>query len=96
MAPATFTGVAEYNDTVLRTAYLAGSSIALALTHTTSEVVGAGNSQLQLLIPQLFLGSPVLPPMTMDTSTVSITGQCTFNGTNELWYLSMRTADTAL
>lgn len=96
LAPPTFSAVAEYNDTTLRTAYLAGTSLPVAINHTTTEVVGAGFSQLQLLIPQLFLASPVLPPVSMETSTVNITGTCTFNGTNELWYLVMRTADTAL
>jgi hypothetical protein len=96
LAPPTFSAVAEYNDTTLRTAYLAGTSLPVAINHTTTEVVGAGFSQLQLLIPQLFLASPVLPPVSMETSTVNITGTCTFNGTNELWYLVTRTADTAL
>lgn len=96
MAPPTFSGTAEYNDLTLRTAYLAGTSLPVAINHTTTEVVGAGFSQLQLLIPQLFLASPVLPPVSMETSTVNVTGTCTFNGTNELWYLAMRTADTAL
>lgn len=96
MAPPTFTANAEYNDTTLRTAYLAGTSLPVALTHSTTEALSVGVSQLQLLIPQLFLGSPVLPPMNDETSVVSITGTCTFNGTNELWYLTTRTADTAL
>jgi hypothetical protein len=96
MAPPTFSAVAEYNDLTLRTAYLAGTSLPVAINHTTTEVLGAGNSQLQLVVPQLFLASPVLPPVSTETSTVSITGNCTFNATNELWYLVIRTADTAL
>lgn len=96
LAPPTFSAVAEYNDTTLRTAYLAGTALPVAITHSTTEALSVGVSQLQLVIPQLFLASPVLPPVTMETSTVNITGMCTYNGTNELWYLAMRTADTAL
>lgn len=96
MAPPTFSAVAEYNDTTLRTSYLAGTSLPVALTHSTTEALSSGVSTLQLVIPQLFLASPVLPPVTMETSTVNITGTCTFNGTNDLWYLVTRSADTAL
>lgn len=91
-----FTGDVEYNDTVLRAAYLAGTSLPVTLTHTTSEVLSAGNSQLQLVLPQIFLKSPVLPPMGDDTAVVSIDADVTFNGTNELFWTIVRTADTAL
>lgn len=91
-----FTGDAEYNDLTLRTAYLAGSSVPVVITHTTAEVVGAGNSAMQLAIPQLFLRSPILPPMEDETSVVGVTGKCTFNGTNDPFTFVLRTADTVL
>jgi len=91
-----FTGDAEYNDTALRTIYLAGTGVPVVINHTTAEVVGAGNSQLQLAIPQLFLSAPVLPPVSTETSVVTISGDITFNGTNDLFYVVTRTADTAL
>jgi len=82
---ATFGGSAEYNDTTLRTAYLAGTSLPVTVTHTTAEVlVPAGFSQFQVAIPQLFLKSPILPEITADTSVVAVEGECTFDNTNEL------------
>lgn len=96
VAESTFEGVAEYNDTVLRTAYLAGTSVPVVVTHTTTEQVSATATLLQVAIPQLYLKSPVLPPMSMETTVVSISGDITFNGTNDLWAVVVRTADTAL
>jgi len=86
----------EYNDLSLRTPYLAGASIPVYTTHTTTEVVGSGFSQLQVVIPQLFFESPVLPPMSDETAVVGVTGHATFNGSNDLFYVCYRTADTAL
>jgi hypothetical protein len=91
-----FSGDAEYNDTTLRTSYLAGTSLPVTVTHSTTEVLSTGASQLQLAIPQLFLKSPVLPGMTDETEVVSIAGTPTYDGTNEVFYLMYRTADTAL
>jgi hypothetical protein len=91
-----FTADAEYNDVVLRTAYLAGTALPVTLTHTTSEVISTGNSQLQVVMPQVFLKSPVLPSMGDDTTVVSIDADVTYNGTNELFWIIVRTADTAL
>lgn len=96
MLTPTFTGDAEYNDTALRTAYLAGTGVPLVINHTTTEVVGAGNSQFQLAIPQMFLSAPILPPVGTETSVVSVTGDVTYNGTNDLFYSILRTADTVL
>jgi hypothetical protein len=91
-----FTGNAEYNDTTLRTSYLAGTALPVTVTHTTTEVLSAGNSQFQVVIPQLFLKSPMTPNLNADTSVVSISGDVTFDGTNAPFYLCYRTADTAL
>lgn len=91
-----FTADAEYNDLTLRTAYLAGTGVPVVITHTTTEVLSTGFSQFQLSIPQVFLKSPVLPPMNDETSVVKIAGDVTFDGTNELFYLLFRTADSAL
>jgi hypothetical protein len=66
------------------------------ITHTTTELVAALPTLLQLAIPQLFLSSPILPPMTLDTTVVGISGTTTYNGTNDPWALVVRTADTAL
>jgi hypothetical protein len=91
-----FTGDAEYNDVTLRTSFLAGTSLPVVINHTTAEVVGAGNSSFQLAIPQLYLSAPILAPVTTDTSVISVTGDVTYNGVNELFYSVYRTADTAL
>lgn len=96
MLSPTFSGDAEYNDTVLRTAYLAGTGIPLVITHTTTEVVAPGFSQVSLAIPQLFLSAPILPPMGADTAVVSVTGDVTYNNTLDLFFTSIRTADTTL
>jgi Phage tail tube protein len=96
MISPTFSGDAEYNDTVLRTAYLAGTGIPVVITHTTPEVVAPGFSQFSLAIPQLFLSAPILPPMGADTSVVSITGDVTYNGALDLFFTTIRTADIAL
>lgn len=96
VAESTFEGQAEYNDTILRTAYLAGTGVPLVITHTTTETVSATATLLQVAIPQLFLKSPILPPMSLDTTVVSVSGDITYNGTNDLWAVVVRTADTAL
>jgi hypothetical protein len=80
----------------LRTSYLAGTAIPVVFTHTTTEVLTTGFSQFQVGIPQLFLKSPVLPPMSADTAVVSVEGDITFDGTNEGFYISYRTADTTV
>jgi hypothetical protein len=91
-----FTADAEYNDTTLRTSYLAGTAVPVVITHTTPEVLSTGFSQFQLGIPQLFLKSPILPPMNDETAVVGISGDVTNDDTNELFYLAYRTADTTL
>jgi hypothetical protein len=96
MVDVAFSADAEYNDTTLRTSYLAGTSIPVSLTMTTAEVLSTGNSQFQIFIPQLYLNSPVLPPMADETTVVGISGTPTYDGTNELFYTMYRTADTAL
>lgn len=96
MVDVTFSGDAEYNDLVLRTAYLAGTAVPVTITHTTTEALSVGNSQFQLTIPQLFLDADVLPGMKDETEVVGVSGKPTFNGTSDPFYLSVRTADTAL
>lgn len=96
MMEAEFTADAEYNDLTLRTAYLAGTGVPITCTHTTPEVVGAGFSQLQLVLPQAFLKSPILPPMSDETSVVGISADITYNGTLDPFTIVYRTADTAL
>lgn len=87
----------EYNAVTLRTAYLAGTSLPVTLTHTTAEVLTPGPfSAFQLAIPQLFLKTPISPTLTVETSTVDIVGDVTWDGTNELFYTVYRTADIAL
>lgn len=94
---ATFSGDAEYNDTTLRTQYLAGTGAPLTITHTTTEVVGAGFSQFQLVIPQLFFKSPVLPPMSDETAVVGVEADITTaNGTLDPFTLCLRTASTVI
>lgn len=91
-----FSGEAEYNDTALRTLYLAGTGVPLSITHTTAEILSAGFSQFQLVIPQLYLSAPILPPVGVETAVVAVTGDVTFDGTNELFYTVARTAGTTL
>lgn len=91
-----FSGDAEYNDTTLRTAYLAGTSVPVTLTHTTAEVLGAGFSQFQLTIPQMFLKSPILPPMADETSVVEVSADVTYNGSLDPFILSLRTSSAVL
>jgi hypothetical protein len=93
---ASFEGSAEYNDVVLRTAYLAGTSLPVTVTHTTPEVAASGFTQFQLAIPQLFLKADVLPPIGDETTVVDIEGDITFDGTNEGFYTLYRTLDAAL
>lgn len=91
-----FTATVEANDVVLRTLSLAGTGFPLVITHTTTEVVGAGNSAFQVAFPQLFLTSPVNHPMSVETATLDISATATFNSTNDLWYIVERSADTTL
>jgi hypothetical protein len=93
---AEFSAEAEYNDTVLRTSYLAGTAVPVTLTYLTTEAVAPSFSGFQLAIPQLFLKSPILPEMNDETSVVAVSGELTYNGTDELFYTVYRTADTAL
>lgn len=96
MAEITFSGDAEYNDLTLRGQYLAGTGFPVLLTHTTAETVGAGFSAFQVAIPQMFLKSPVLPPMTDETSVVGIEADVTFDGTNDPFIIAMRTSSAVI
>lgn len=91
-----FSADAEYNDLTLRTSYLAGTSLPVTVTHTTTEALSVGSSQFQLAIPMLFLKSPIFPPVSMDTKVVSVSGDVDWDGTNELFYLMYRSADATI
>jgi hypothetical protein len=91
-----FSADAEYNDTVLRALYLAGTVFPVTITHSTTEALSTGVSQFQIGIPALTLKSPVLPPMNDETTVVGISGDVLWDTINEGLYVMVRTASATL
>lgn len=91
-----FGGKIEYNSTTFRSVFLGGTSTPVYVTHTTTEALSTGYSQLQVTVPQWWPESPGLPDPDGGTVVQDVTGTARYDGTNRVVYAAVRTADTAL
>lgn len=93
----TLGGTVEYNDTQLRTAYLASTALPAAFTHTTTEALSTGTATFQAVIPAFYLTNPVPEGVGGETVTADITGEVQGDLVGSRpFYLVLRTADAAL
>lgn len=90
-----FSGSAEYNDTVLRAAFLAMTISPVTVTHATAEVLSVGFSTFQLCIPAVLWDSG-FPDASETTVVQDVSGTVKYNGTLAPFFLVLRTADTVI
>lgn len=88
----------EYNDNTMRDALLAQSTLSFTATHTTTELISAGSfATLQLAIPAIKINAGSFPEPTLgQTVRVSVDAEILWDGVNSPYFISLRTADTAL
>lgn len=91
-----FTGKAEFNDTIVSAGLVAQTRFPWYQTWTTSETLGAGNTQLQVVASQMVLnkGLPQVKPG--ETTIQDLDADITNDGTNRDIYVVIRTSDTVL
>lgn len=90
------TGSVELNDAVISGAYAAGTKNAWYTTYTTPEALGAGYTQLQVVLPQIVF-TKGLPEGKFDTPVVmGVEAEVKNDGTNRDLYVVVRTSDTVL
>jgi hypothetical protein len=88
----------EYNDNTMRDALLSQSTLSFTATHTTTELIAPGNfATVQLAIPAIKINSGSFPEPTLgQTVKVSVDAEILWDGVNQPYYISVRTADIAL
>ncbi len=91
-----FTGSFEFNATTVPAGLIAGTKFPLYVTYTTTETLGAGTTQLQVVLPQVALTGK-LPQTKRDTTReIEVSADVLSDGTNKDFWLVYRTTDTAL
>jgi hypothetical protein len=91
-----FAGKVEYNSTTLTNALIAGTKLPWYQTWTTTETLGAGTTQAQLVLPQLCLTKGLPQTKGGETTIQELDADVTNDGTNRDLYLVIRTTDTVL
>lgn len=91
-----FSGKVEYNNTTLAVALVAGTKLPWYQTWTTTETLGAGFSQLQVVVPQLSLTKGLPKVKSGETTIQDVDADVTNDGTNRDVYVVVRTLDTVL
>lgn len=91
-----FSAKADFDSTTLSAALIAGTKLPFYQTWTTTEVVGSGFAQLQVVVPQIVLSKGLAKVKPGDTVTQDISGSVVNDGTNEDCYVVVRTVDVAL
>ena len=93
-----FSGKAEYNSTTVPTALAAGTMLPFYATWTTGETLGAGTTQLQVVVPAMRITKGLPAPKAGETVELDVDADI-FNtgvaGVQDL-YVVYRTTDTAL
>jgi hypothetical protein len=91
-----FSGSVEHNASTVPGLLVAGTLTPWYSLHTTAETLGAGVTQLQVVIPQLAIkeGLPE-PKMDGSTSVFPVSADVDNDGTNKDLYVVYRTTDTA-
>jgi len=91
-----FTGKAEYNSTTVSVALIAGTKLPWYQTWTTTEVLGGGFAQMQLVLPKLSLTGKLPQTKAGGTTLQDVEADVTNDGTNRDLTLVIRTSDTVL
>jgi hypothetical protein len=87
----------EYDSQTHRDAYLAGTASAFLGNLTTVEALSTGTPTIQVAIPQVYWDDGGTVPVTNgETTRQQLKGTVTFDGTNQPWYVAVRTSDSAL
>jgi Phage tail tube protein len=87
----------EYNDNTVRTNLLAQSSVSFTATHVTTEALSTGVATLQLVIPAIKINPGSIPEPTLGQTVVTdVEAEILWDGTNQPFYVVLRTADTTL
>lgn len=96
----TLTTSVEYDattGTVFRDALIGQTIVPILLNATTSEVIGAGNAAMQVVIPAAYISKGSIPqPSNGEVITTDIEWDVLDNLTNDPLALCLRTADAAL
>lgn len=91
-----FSGTVEYDDNALRDGLLAGTAYPWYCTHTTTEALGSGYTQLQVVIPSMTLEKGLPTPKPGELVTYDVDATVENDGTNRDVYIVYRSTDTAL
>lgn len=91
-----FGGKVEFNSTTVTTALTANTLTPFYCTWTTGEALSSGNTQLQVVIPQLAINKAAVEAKIGDITTVNLDADVTNDGTNRDVYVVYRSTDTAL
>lgn len=91
-----FTGKVEFNGTTITAGLVAGTKLPFYQTWTTTETLGAGFTQLQVVIPQLSILGDLPKAKPGETRVVDLKAEATNDGVNRDLYVVYRTTDVAL
>lgn len=92
-----FSGKVEFNAATVPANFIAGTKAGFLGTWSTTEVLGAGVTQMQVAIPQVALTKGLASVKPGEAPTVfDVEGMVTNDGTNRDLYVVYRTTDTAL
>jgi hypothetical protein len=92
----TFAGKADFDSNTLPDALVAGTKLPWYCTHTTTEGLGAGFTQLQVVVPKLVLTKGLPKIKRGETRMSDLAANVLNDGTNQDFYVAYRTTDTAL
>lgn len=91
-----FSGKAEFNATTVPLAIINGTRMPALFNWSTTEVLGAGVTQLQVAIPQLAFTGDLPKIKAGETRVMDLKADIVSDGTNKDIYVCYRTTDVAL
>jgi len=87
----------EYNDNVWRALQISQGVTSLLIDIPTSESLSTGTARLQVAFPAIKINSGAFPEPTPGSTVItSVEAQVLWDGTNQPFYVVLRTADAAL
>lgn len=87
----------EYSDNTFRDALISQASVPLLIDLQTTETLSTGVATLQLAIPAAKVNSGTIPKPTNGETVVNESEfEILYDGTNQPYYIVLRTADSAL
>ena len=91
-----FEGTAEFNANTLPDYVLNGGRFPWYCTYTTTETLGAGFTQLQVVVPQMGLLGDLPKVEIGQTRVMDVKAEVLNDGTNRDFYVAYRTTDAVL